>query len=67
MGDVICREYGELIDGWQRTDAELRYLLSVVEPSDVQREQMAFLRAEREEWVAAMRRCPKFVQPGRIS
>lgn len=59
---VISRQYGELIDGYNRTDAELKLLVGIAHPSDHQREQMHMLLAERDEWRACMARCPRFVQ-----
>lgn len=59
---VISREYGELIEGHNRTMRDLLPLLSIPEPNAHQREQLEMLHAERAEWIACMRRCPMFVR-----
>lgn len=59
---VISRQYGELLDGYNATDADLRLLLRIPEPKPHQLERMSMLLAERDEWRACMDRCPMFVE-----
>lgn len=61
---VVSRAYGELIEGYNRTQDELSRLINSghFPRSCAEEEQAAMLFEERAEWLVCMRRCPIFVR-----
>ena len=58
---VIRREYGQLIEGYNAADAELKAILARPSLSASDRERADMLLRERDEWREVMARCPMFV------
>lgn len=58
---VISKTFGQLIEGYNRTNAELSALVLIPSPSAAQRERAHMLLQERSEWREVMDRCPMFL------
>lgn len=58
---VIYAAYGQLVDGYNATNAELLLFLALPSLTQAQRERADMLLQERNEWRECMRRCPMFV------
>lgn len=58
---VINATYGQLVEGYNATNAELYALVALPALSPVQRERADMLLQERNEWRECMCRCPMFV------
>lgn len=59
---VISRQYGELLEGYQSSQAALSRALQAQSTGIQNQAEVLLHRHERDQWIELMHRCPVFVQ-----